>query len=56
MNDVFYYIVPGVLAFFVVWVLFRFLVKKDMGKGNVFLFLGIIILLLGLLINYWFYF
>lgn len=53
MNDIFYYLVPGILAFFVVWIFFRFLVKKDIGKNNAFLFLGIIILLLALLFSFW---
>ncbi len=55
MNYYAYYIVPGVLAFFVVWVLFRFMVKKDIARDNVFFYLLLSFVLLALLIYGWYH-
>lgn len=55
MNTYVYYIVPGILAFFVIWVFFRFLVKKDIARDNAFFYLLFSFVLLVLMIYGWYY-
>lgn len=55
MNNYVFYIVPGVLAFFVVWVFFRFIVKKDIDRDNLLFYLFLSFILLALLIYGWYY-
>lgn len=55
MNYYIYYIVPGVLAFFVIWVFFRFVVKKDIPRDSAFFYLLLSFVLLALLIYTWYY-
>lgn len=54
MNQYMYYIVPGVLAFFVIWVFFRFIVKKDTERDNAFFFFLLSFVLLALLVYTWY--
>lgn len=53
MNNYFYYIVPGILGFFVVWVLLRFIVKQDDREKSLLLYLLLSILFTFLLIYGW---
>lgn len=55
MNDYIYYIVPGILAFFVVWVFFRFMVKKDIERDHVFFYMLLSLVLIVLLVYGWYF-
>jgi len=46
MNIYLVYIVPGIIAFFAVWVLFRILVRKDVPAGAAIMLLVTMLVLL----------
>lgn len=52
MNNLVFYVVPGALAFFVVWILFKMITDKSASKTSGILFMVVAYAIIALSLHY----